>query len=215
MRLIQFAYMIPLFISATLCIRSFISKWPVQFKIFSLFLWVKLIRSIISMRAYLLSEPIASSDLVFSLFKSLMIVEYLLVIFVLYKTIEFPRVKKITFAVVLFFLLTAIIDLYWLDASSQYKLTNVIACLILVSLSLVYFKQLLIQPQIVRLVTEPMVWICLGIFVFNSGVIPLYIALNYENFTAIMSILIILNCLEFIASTFYLVAFLCNRPSMK
>jgi len=220
--LIQYLYLLPLSISTVLGLKSFRYRWPAPYITFSiLLLSIFFVETtailwkyrVISIRHW----PYSNSNL--WIYNSFLIPQYLLYMAVYYQVIRSRAVKKIIIGLAVFFTLFALTNELFIQhiyAIDSYTLA--ISSSIVIFLSIAYFEQLRKEKEIIRLTTDPMVWISLGAFIFHAADLPYLLMLNYLIHTnislaiALYYIFVALNCIMY---SLYTVAFLCNPHPHK
>ena len=220
--LIWHIYMLPLFISMLLSLKSFRRSWHVHYRTFAvLLLFVFLIESIAISWSYYFTfrkgRPFSPSNL--WLYNLFLIPQYLLYMALYYQVIRSALLKRILIGIGIVYTCFAVINMLFLqhiDGFDSYTLAMADGIVIFMTVS--YFNQLLGEKEIVRLNGHPLVWISVGAFIFHAANLPYILALNYLIHTniplaiALFYIFLALNCIMY---SLYIIAFLCRPPIHK
>ena len=218
----EYIYLIPMSLSAIISVKAFIGRHKNFFKLFSVLLLLTIVVEsfAISWKLFLNKTSFwnyGPSNL--WIYNAFLIVRYALTIAFIYYLIKTIRGKTIILYSSILFISLAIINYIFVQtpyAVNSYSI--IIFNIILVIATLIYFKQLLDDLEIVKLVTIPEMWICLGILLYYSGTLPFFILFNslINNYTALLnSFLIINDSLNIVMYALYLIGFLCLRSTAK
>jgi hypothetical protein len=212
----QYVYLIPLLLSAIFSLRSFGLKWPAPYRIFSAFLLVTLIVEFFGItwtKFFHESYLWHYNNNNHWIYNSFHILRFSLFAFFYYKMLEPEYIKRIIKYVSFLIIVFGIADYFFIQ--SPYKMNNYMVILTNISqifLSLLFFRQLLQAPNIVRLSKHPAVWISLATLLYCSVSLPFFIFYNYLYQGKVQHyVLIYLHDLfNIISYTIYLIAFLCQ-----
>lgn len=222
-KLLQHIYIIPLFVSMLLSLKSFRLRWHVQYKLFSILLILVFVTEVFAICwKYYLHNNIGGGNYSNSnlwLYNIALIPQYLLYLRIYYLVIKSPALKKAIVIIGFIFPAFAIINLLLfqpLNSINSYSL--VASSAIVLFLSVCYFEQLRNESEIIKLSAHPMVWLSLGAFIFHAANLPYIISLDYlihNNLSLAVALYYIYLGLNCILYTFYSVAFLCQYPLLK
>ncbi|MBN9382109.1 MAG: hypothetical protein J0H74_15175 [Chitinophagaceae bacterium] len=194
-------YLVPLFLSVILSLRSFGQKWAVQYRLFSILLISNLLVEVI---ARFMTRN-------FLLYNIYLIPQYLLYMSVFYFELRSTLLKRIILYMGFIFGALGIINLsYFQGLHSFTSYTYVLAITIMIALSILYFYQIVEQKEMVRLSTEPMFWISTAILISHSGNLPLFLVFNHIAPSLLEKLIYILLVMNFIMYSLYAIAFLCR-----
>ena len=218
-RMFQHIYMLPLFISTVLSLKSFRRRWPAPYRLFSILL---LFIFIIELFAYLWkfyfinfrNWPYSKSNL--WLYNSFLIPQYLLYMAFYYQILRKTYIGQIIPVLAIAFTAFAVVNmLFWQSIHSIESYTLAMASSIVIVMVVTWFNKMLKEKEIINLSTHPATWISVGAFIFHSANIPFILSLNYlvnNNMSlalALFYIFLALNCIMYMS---YIIAFLCQPP---
>lgn len=213
----EYAYLLPLLLSAILCLRMFRQKWPKQYRTFALLVIVSFITELLAIawKWYLYEmfhPPFKKSNLwIYNVYLTVRLGILLILFYQLMDSIKIRKVILYGGALLVSFCLFNYIAI---QGPHQYNTYSVIFTHIpIIILCLCYFRQLLGADKIIELHKEPMVWMMLGTFIYHVVSSPFLIMLNFLNMQSSnlsMLFLPINDTLNLIMCSFYLISSLCN-----
>lgn len=214
--------MLPLLISALLS-RRFLSK-PLagSYRFLRAYLWLVLLVELLALLwKYKLynAGPVVYSQNNIWIYNLSLIPQYLLFSFFYYRVIDSLRYRKfilVASAGLALFGIFNIVFIQQLFVLNYY--TAIIANVLFVLWSVQYFLELNQREPPGRLDTNPVVWISVGNLIFHSGSLPYLVALGFPqlytsaHFLAFFYVYTALHSFMYIT---FIIAFLCNPPSLK
>ncbi len=222
-KLLQHIYVIPLFLSMLLSLKTFRLKWPAPYRYFSILLIVIFVTETLAIswkyffhNTELLGNYSNSNLWLYNIFLLPQYCLYLYIYFLVLKSRRQKYVIKILGLVYPVFVITNILLIQHIHSVSSYSL--ILSSAIILFLTICYFEQLRNQNEIINLSSHPMSWLSLGAFIFHAANLPYIICLGYlvkHNVSlaiALYYIYLFLNCLLY---TLYCIAFLCRTPHQK
>lgn len=223
-RLISFTYvyMIPLFLSAIVSLRSFRLGWPKQLVVFAVFLL-----STFVVEVFAISWKLGFCSTVYWnysqsnlwIYNAFLTVRHMFILYFYYKVISFTKVRRVIIFSIMPFIGFALSDyIYFQTPHNVNNYTFVLANSFTIFLSLTFFYQVLRSDKFVKLSTCPEAWISLGLFIYHSGTIPLFILFNYlvnKEYTMLQSYLYINDGLNIIMYVLFIISFLCKPQYQK
>lgn len=207
-------------LSALLSLKSFRLRWPAAMRYFSVFLWVT-----VAGEAFANAWPEGLHQVWnysinnLWIYNALLPVRHLLLLVYFYELLDSAMIRKIIRWSVLPFLAFALVNYFFMQgphAINSY--TMILANLITVFLTVVFFDRLLNHEPVIRLSRASEVWIAIGTFIYHSGALPVFIYMNYliaRNQGLASSLLTINDILNVLMYSFYLIAFLCKPHFQK
>lgn len=221
-RFVHFLYLVPLCLGAIVSLRSFRMQWPRPYRVFSIFLFFTLVIEILAIAWKLSLHETAywhytkSNGWIYNLYY---IPQYLFYFYFYDKVLDEKGIKKLYRPISWIYFLGGLINLCFVQGIFQLDTYSIIGGnLGVLYFSLHYFKQELHRSEPVNASKDPLFWISLGAFIFHTVSLPYFVFINYLSRTnlklaiALFNILLILNIFMY---SFYLIAFLCNKPSQK
>lgn len=221
-RFVHFIYLIPLLFSAILSLKSFRLRWPEVFRLFSIFLFATLFTELfaIAWKLYLYKTPFwnysKSNAWIYNIY---LVPEYLFYFLFYFSVLKSNLVKKFIIIFSVIYAVGGIINLIFIQTLFNLNTYNIIAGnLTVLFLSLNYFHQSIKENESIENTREPLFWISIGVFVFNTASLPYFTFLNYlskNNIALAIALFNILLALNILMYSFYLIAFLCSKTSLK
>jgi hypothetical protein len=218
LKLIQHLYLIPVFISALLSLKSFRRGWPSHYRTFSILLlcvlFVEVLTYVWESLAKTNGWPFSNNSLwIYNIF---LFVQYPLYMLFYYRALTSQKIRRTVIVMAVIYFVFGIMNLiYFQDIFRVNSFTLVVASGIVIFLSLAYFEQVRKSKEIIRLAEHPMVWISLGAFLYHAGCAPYMLSVNflstYDRSLAIALYFIYMS-LIFVMYSLYTIAFLCNPP---
>lgn len=218
----EYIYLIPMFLCAIISIRSFIWKSQIQFKILSVLLLLTLfIESFAIAWEWVLHKTswwsFNQSNL--WVYNGCLTIRHILTALFFQNIIKDTKWKRIIVLSIVPFFFFAIFNYFLLQTPFNVNsFTIILSNVILVFVSLLYFKQLLDDSKIIRLSKKSEVWITLGIFIYYTGTLPFFILFNKlisSNSSLLSSFLFINDTLNIIMYSLLLIGFLCLPQTQK
>lgn len=220
----QNIYLIPMLISAIFSLKAFRLKWPLAYRIFSIYLFIALITDVLGTlwRVYLFQfkewTPFGAEYnswiLTFSIAP-----QYLFLMAVYYEVLKSKKIKKAIHFIAIGFTFFVIINFtFGQGIKAINSLSHLIADAIMLLLVYFYVEQLRTQNELVKLTEQPMIWISLGVFIFHLLNIPLLYCLDYlyhSNKATAVSFMQFYRLIIFLTYTLFIKAFLCPTPRRK
>jgi hypothetical protein len=217
----NYIYLIPLFLSAIFSLKSFRLKWPICYKIFSLFLISTfLIEALAILWKWYIHRTafwhFSPSNM--WIYNGFTIIRMLFYSWFFYLILTDQKVKKLLLVVTIISFVTAVLN-YALIQTPHYVNTYSIILTngLIILLTLAFFHQLLADSQVIKLQRHPGVWIALGSLLYYSGSLPFFIFFNYllsHHYTLAQSYLYINDVLNIIMYSCFIITFLC-RPQIQ
>lgn len=213
----EYMYLLPLLLSAILSLKTFRHGWPKQYRLFAVLIWTTLLaEALANLWIHKLHNMFGwnYSRNNLWIYNFYFLIRLVLLASIFYQILCDPRTKKIVYAVTTGILLFGLADYFIIQSPFQYNTYSVIACHVtLIALCLCYFRQLLQAPGIIVLHKEPMIWMTLGTFLYQSASLPFLIMfgfLNMQHSPLALSLLFINDIFNFIICICYLISFLCK-----
>lgn len=200
-------YLVPLLLGAILSLRSFGQKWAIQYRLFSMLLISDFLVEVITIFI------IHRNSWVYNIY---LIPEYLLYMSVFYYELRSTLIRRIISYMGFIFGGLAIFNYMFIQKPYFFNnYTFVLADVIMVALSILYFNQVFRQKEMVKLSNEPMFWISAGVLIFHSGILPFFLSYNLISPSLLTKLIYILLIMNFIRYSFYTIAFLCKTRHRK
>ena len=212
----KYIYLIPLLLSAIFSLRCFGLKWPRQYRIFSFFLLLTLLAEItaVTWKKYLHQNWGYTNNNLW-VYNAFHVIRYPLFILFYYKMLKPASIKRMISYVGPVIVFFSILDLFVIQGPLEMNnYTVVVTHIFSVVLSFLFFRQVMLEAEIVHLSTHPLVWISLGSLIYCSGAVPWFMIYNYALKFPNIAVMLwtIHNVLNIFLYTFYLIAFLCRPP---
>lgn len=216
--ILYYIYLLPLIASAVLGLKAFRPGWPRPYRYFSVFLLVTLFVEVFAIvwKWWLFHTAFwhySTSNLwIYNIFLP---VRYLLLLAFFHGIINSPKVRLAIRWVTIPFVTFSLLN-YFLGQTPHRPDTYTIICchIMAILLSLAFFYQIMKAKELIRLKNSPAVWISLGIFIYHSGTLPLFVFFDYlisEHLSMALSYFYINDVLNILMCVSYLIAFIC-RP---
>jgi hypothetical protein len=221
-KIINHIYILPLLIATLLSIRSLRANWLISYRLFSVLLLCTLFVEVATLVLRYFSDdelnwPFSKSTALW--YKVFLIPQYLFYMTIYYHIILSGFIKRMIVSSGVLFTLFAGFNILFFQTSDAINLYSVVmAHLIVASLAIIYFVQLLNQKEIIRLTVHPMIWISVGGFLFQISSLPYLIFINYlvrNDFSQAQSYYYIYVGSSSFMYSFYAIAFLCDQPIQK
>ncbi|MBW8684354.1 hypothetical protein K1Y79_08415 [Chitinophaga sp. B61] len=210
-------YLLPLLLSAILSLKTFRHRWPKPYKLFAVLVIMSFLTEVLANLWIHKLHNIAGWNYSRNnlwIYNFFFLVRFALLSTIFYQILNDSRIRKIIYMGAIVLLLFGLTDYFVIQGPFQYNTFSVIACHVsLIVLCLCYFKQLLQAPGIIDLHKEPMVWMTLGTFLYQSASLPFLIMfgfLNLQHSPLALSLLFINDIFNFLICTCYLISFLCK-----
>jgi uncharacterized membrane protein YhaH (DUF805 family) len=153
------------------------------------------------------------------LFNLLTIIQCCFYFFLLYRIIRHPIARKIALHLMWIYPLVAYMNILLLQVPDTFHtITFALGGLLVVALCVFYFFELFLRPQTVSLTRNPDFWICSGLLFYFSCSFPIYgMANNLSRMPRfiIVNFNAILNLLDILLYTSFVIAFLCRLKIRK
>lgn len=211
-------YILPLFLSAIVGLKTFRLQWPFAMKGFSVFLITTLIVELFAISwKYGLCQTkwwhyTPNNLWIYNIY---LLPQYLFYIYFFSNRIQQPLYKYIVPIIAVAYLTLTLINLLFIQGLFAVNYISIIAAnLIMIFFSISYFISLLKAESVVRLSKQPLVWIAVGAFIFHLGSLPCFVLYNSifsENMVIASSLFRIIISLNFIMYLTYAIAFLCTQ----
>ncbi|HXB08942.1 MAG TPA: hypothetical protein VNW04_17570 [Puia sp.] len=153
------------------------------------------------------------------LFNPLTILQNCFYFFILYRIIHHPIVRKIALHLMWIYPVIAYTNILLFQAPGHFHtITFALGGLLVAALCVFYFFELFQRPQTVSLTRNPDFWICSGLLFYYSCSFPIYGMAN--NLTSLPRFIVfnfnsILNLLDILLYTSFVIAFLCRLRIRK
>jgi hypothetical protein len=218
----NYIYLLPLLVSAIFSLKAFRLKWPIPFRIFSVFLLTTL-----GVETFAIAWKFGLCHTAYWhysrnnlwIYDAFVSIGELFLLAYFHGVIRNQTVRKLIRWSIAPILLFGIVDYIYIQ--SPYMINNytfVLTNSITIFLLLVFFNQVLRQKEIIRLDRSTEIWIAMGCFLYYSGTLPLFIFLNYlnrEQPKLAESYFHINIALDFVMYTFFSISFLCKPHFLK
>jgi hypothetical protein len=218
----EYVYLIFVFLSALASIKSFRLKWSYPLRMFSTLLFITFFVEVFAITwEWVLYKynwwNLPKSNL--WIYNAFTIIRYLILMLFFYRLIYFPIIKKMIFwlsiPLMIFFIINySVIQKPFAVNSYTLILTNIV----IICTVLFFFKQLLDDKKIIPLTSSTEVWIAVGILLYYSGSLPLFISFNRlinSNLELLSAFLLINDSLNLIMYSLFFIAYLCRPQILK
>ncbi len=152
------------------------------------------------------------------IYNGFLVIRLLLYLHLFYHSLVSKKLKRIILYATIPLLVFGILNYFFIQQPNEENSYSILADhLFIIALSLLFFNQVLKDSTIIKLNSNPMVWISLGTFIYFSGSLPFFIVLgllNKSNVPLAYSLLYVNTALNTLMYTFYLISFLC-RPHIQ
>lgn len=218
----NYVYLIPLIFSAFFSLKAFRLNWPKQYKLLSLFLFSSLFIEVfaITWKWYIYkTEYWSYSKSNLWIYNGFLIIRHLYILSFFYYTFHSKALKKAILISVIPFTLFGFYNYFFLQSPhkvSTYTIILMNTTVVLLALS--YFRQVIKSDTIVKVNADPGIWISLGLFIYYSGSLPLFIFLNYlikEHPEIVVSYFYINHALSITMYLLFLISFICKPHPLK
>jgi hypothetical protein len=131
---------------------------------------------------------------------------------VLYRIIKHKIVRKIVLCMVWVYPLVSALNILFIQKVSLHTITYSLGALLMVAFCVFYFFELFQRPQSISLSRNPDFWICSGFLFYFSCSFPIYGMVNVimKMPVFIRNLNSILNVLDILLYTSFVIAFLCR-----
>jgi len=140
---------------------------------------------------------------------------YTFLMYFFYNILDQKRIKKVISRLVIAFLVFAMSNLLFFQGLMQLNTyTEVLACFIMVFMSIAYYYQLLDAPQLTQLSRDPFFWISTGVLIYHLGSVMGIFLINVMNIISSEKAKGIHTIIMFSSVAMYLnfsIAYLCRR----
>jgi hypothetical protein len=188
------------------------TQTPFYLKLFSPFLGLTLL--VDGYGLYLRSKGINNYTM-YSLFTALEFVFYL---FVLSCIIRNLRVRLLVRYILVFNIFFSLISMFYIQKDRFNSISYSLSCLLIVFFCIYYFFEIFRYPQFVNLKNEPSFWICSGLLFYYCCSFPLLgLTTLLETIPRVLvdNIFILLNAMNILLYTLFVIAFLCRIKTQK
>ena len=219
---VYYLYLIPLTASTVVSLRSFKNQWAKPYRYFSLFLMETLANELfaISWKFFLHHNrywDFPNANL--WIYNIYLPPQYLFYFLFFSLMVEEPILRKMKKTIVTGYLIFSILNITFIQSIRELNTyTIIVGNAMVIGCSIMYFIHELNRRVPLHVQRQPLFWISLGAFIFNTVSLPYFIAINYLSHTnlplaiALFNILLVLNIVMYIC---YLIAFLCKTPSLR
>jgi hypothetical protein len=218
---VHYIYLIPLLAAALVSLRSFRLKWPAPFRQFSTFLLLTLFIELFAIywKWYLHKTSIWNfSKGNIWIYDAFIIVKLLFFMWFYYQLLLSEKIKAIIRKSMTPLLILGILEYILIETPVKANIYTIAGGnLIIVLLSLSFFRQILKEAAIVKLKNNPAVIIASGALIYHSATTPLFLyinLLNLEQSPLAISYFYINHIFNIIMYSLYLISFLC-KPSFQ
>jgi hypothetical protein len=222
LNLVHYIYLIPLLLSVIVSLKAFRNKWAKSYRLFSIFLMVTLIVELLAISWKLFLHQTAywgyaNSNLwIYNLYLA---PQYLFYFIFFSSVLDSKLLRTIKKPTIIIYVFTGVFNIIFIQRINQLNTYTIIlgSGLVLIG-SLSYFIQEFNRKVPALVSKQPLFWIALGSFMFHTVSLPYFIMINYlskVNLPMAISLFNILLALNVLMYLFYLIAFLCNNPSLK
>jgi magnesium-transporting ATPase (P-type) len=218
---LDYLYLVPIFTSAILSLKSFRLNWPKPFRIFSVFLISTFLIEIFAIswtKGLCKTEYWNYSRENLWIYNAFAVISHLFFLAYFYHILTNKFIRTVIVLSIVPFLVFSIINYFFIETPHRLNAyTIIIANIITILLALGSIIQIQREKIIINLNTSPVFWIAAGTLVYYSATLPLFIYFNYLNeYSPIGQYYTYINdALNIIMYTAYLIAFLCKPPSRK
>lgn len=209
----QYFFLVPLTLSAIFCLKSFRQKWPKPYRLYACLILLTLFTEFLAVAwGYKLHQVFNASYNNFWIYNLFLIIRFGLLSAIFYKILTKPLIKKVIGIAAPIILLISILDYTVIHGPLQYNTYSmIITHVCIITLCLLYFRQLLQEPGIITIHKEPIAWMALSIFIYHAVSLPFLIMLGVFNMNNIHLTLLffpINEILNFLLCTCYLISFI-------
>lgn len=204
-----------LFIAASFIVSLSVYKQKMTefyLKLFPPFLFISLLVEVFAI--YLVNIGKENYDL-YSVFTALEFVFYMYLLSCLIKSI---KMKKIIRYILVLNVIIAFANIILIQKDRFNSITYSLSCLLIVFFCIYYFLELFRYPKAVKLINEPAFWICSGLLFYYCCSFPLIGLTNFlGEFPKVLlnNVYIILNVMNILLYTLFIIAFLCRIKIRK
>ena len=210
-------YLIPMATSVIVSIKSFTKHWQVAFCIFCIFLVLTLLFeffAIVWLRFLHVTSYWNFSKSNLWIYNVSFGVRFpLLILYFSYFNYG-SQVKKIFHGLNILYVLFFLVNICLWQKPDFINIHTLLMANVLIVFQVIYFFRWVVKNnQLIRLSHATEIWIALGTFIYYSGTVPLFLAINYFNVVdeKLMSSLLHINdVLNIVMYTSYAIAFLCK-----
>jgi hypothetical protein len=219
---IQHAYLLPMLICAILSLKAFRLRWPFEYKIFAVYLWLAVFteaagRSYVFYQ-YSIGTPKKEINNIW-IYTPLVILQYLLCAVFFYYALTSVRFKRVIAILTILFGCFSILNAAFIQGLSQINsYMHLFSDGLLIFCVFTYFEETRKTPELRDITKLPLTWISLGIFIFHLLNIPYLISINYLyiNHTSVaIAFMYLYQTIIFISYILIIKAFLCPTPPQK
>jgi hypothetical protein len=130
-----------------------------------------------------------------------------------------PALKKVITVSCILLIAFSLINLFFIQGPNFFNsYTMAAASILMLTMSILYLKQLLNENKVIKLSRDSLFWISIGILIFHLGALPYFSLLNYlnKNFLSLSySLLLIIKVLNIVMYLLFSVSFLCRINTRK
>lgn len=208
----RFLYLIPLLLSAIFSLKTFRQKWPKPYRLYACMVILSFITEIFAIAWKWELYKIGSFNFSlnnFWIYNAFLILRFGLLAMIFNLTLYRNKLLPLAGGSIFLF---GILDYAIIHGPLQFNTYSMILTHVcIISLCLLYFRQLLQEPGIIAIQKEPLLWMVLGLFFYHAVTLPFLIALgffNVQNYRLTAFFFPINEALNFLLCCCYLISFL-------
>lgn len=208
----RFLYLIPLLLSAIFSLRAFRQKWPKPYRLYAWMLLLSLFTEVAALawkwELYHWGSFNYSQNN-FWIYNFFLILRFGLLAMIFNLTLYQHKLIPLIGGIIFLF---GLLDYAFIHGPLQFNTFSMILTHIcIITLCLLYFRQLLQEPGIIAIQKEPLFWMVIGLFFYHAVSLPFLINLgffNLQNYRLTVYFFPINEALNFLLCSCYLISFL-------
>lgn len=208
----RFLYLIPLLLSAIFSLRAFRQKWPKPYRLYAWMLLLSLCTEVVALawkwELYHWGSLNYSQNN-FWIYNFFLILRFGLLAMIFNLTLYQHKLIPLIGGIIFLF---GLLDYALIHGPLQFNTYSMILTHVcIITLCLLYFRQLLQEPGIIAIQKEPLFWMVIGLFFYHAVSLPFLINLgffNLQNYRLTAYFFPINEALNFLLCSCYLISFL-------
>lgn len=185
----------------------------IYLRLFPFFLLLTVL--VISFGYYLYAHH-ENNSIIYNFFTSF---EFCFYFFILHRIIQKRLAKKIIFAILCLYPVTALINIFFVQGiASFHSITYALGCFLIVTICIYYFFELFQISHSINLAKQPAFWICSGLLFFYACSFPIFGLANFLRalpYVIIKNLETIIDILNIFLYSSFTIAFLCRPRTRK
>lgn len=215
-----YIYLIPILFGIMVSLRAFSQKWPTPYRILSILLLVTLLIELCAIfwmwDWWYRVDWWHYKDNNTWIYNAGLLIRLVLFLWLYHSILTSVKVRRLVRQIggLALLLLVGIYILRPLQPATAYFL---VFNPVLILLAVLYFRQLLQDDKVIRLQSDPFVWVSVGVFFYHAATLPFYIIINsyvHHDLTQALSAMHYNDVFNILMYTLFLIAFLC-KPQPK